>query len=281
MENHKPVYEDQRDLLTYGIRLYPVGETGLHEFLIDGARGLAGRGGSCVCYHAVRLPSGGGLPQRGTLKEFYPADSADDAARSYHLARRGADMGDLARQLYAKASGARQFFAARNAFFAAYRKLAALSVENRDLNRYLPAVQLYRGVASPEDPENYTYYVWAPGDTHQVSFAAYLRRARKEILAGENCRLHLDLTLRAVRSLCRAVRLLHLRGLLHLDIKPENFGVDMDENGMIQPENISLFDVNSFFSADDPLAAVAGTPGFRAPELAAGNTEDIGLNCDI
>lgn len=111
-------------------------------------------------------------------------------------------------------------------------------------------------------------------------WSASLQRDRPARGWAEPPRRHLDVFL----SVCNAVAYAHERGIVHLDLKPDNvmvggFGevyvVDWGMAAGFGPER------PRWLRATDDIAHVAGTPGYMAPEMAAGDGASIGPATDV
>lgn len=283
-----------RDPLTDSIRLYNDNEggTAASDFLIEG---VLHAGGSCICYRATRFYENGDMAETGTLKEFYPVDF-NTAELSYNLKRHDIDDGEAANQLYSKGLTADNFKRARDEFYSSYKKISELKFDNSEYDNFFAPIVIYKGIAKKEeDADNYTIYVWTPGDNVTVSFDDYLKVMQEEICERlENPLGSPDLFLaeklrtviQSIKALAVGIEKLHLDNLLHLDIKPSNFGVRMLRKNDGDHISVSLYDVNTIYSRSNPLVRTGGTPGFRAPEIINDwennyNMLDIGVNSDI
>lgn len=222
-----------------------------------------GEGGSSVCYEACCENDG----TNGRLKEFYPVDLPEQ--NLFFSIERG-QFNQLTTFIRSESSF-KTFEALREEFKEAYCTLA--KAKNRDfgavLNNYIPPFELYEGVPC-EGSSFKSIYVWTRHDKRIKPFDRYIEEKRIDIENGKGLELYLFNVLNAVLTLAKCVRALHTADLLHTDIKPANFGVAMDENGVVDSSNISLFDVNTVYSANDGFTKSAGTVGFRAPELTFG-----------
>ncbi|TGD72654.1 serine/threonine-protein kinase [Mangrovimicrobium sediminis] len=79
---------------------------------------------------------------------------------------------------------------------------------------------------------------------------------------------------RLVRDLCEALQFIHLRGVVHMDIKPGNVMV-RDINGTAYPVLIDFgIALQAASTADDTPGAVFGSRGYAAPEQLAGEPVD-------
>ncbi len=238
--------------------------------------GVLHAGGSCICYKATRFFENSDMAETGTLKEFYPIDSQDNSSLSYNLKRYDIDAGNLAKQLYSEESTLSNFINAQNEFYECYKKISDVKLDNEANDNFFAPIHIYRGIPANSGSENHTIYIWNPGDSSLKSFDDHLTDMKKRIndeiespsgninflLAQE-----LHTVLQAMKALAIGIQNLHYENLLHLDIKPSNFGVrNLGENNG-DNISVSLFDVNTIYSRSNPLARTGGTPYFRAPEI--------------
>lgn len=229
-------------------------------------------GGSAICYEA-RCESDG---THGRLKEFYPQYFFNTKQFSA-FERDSKNQLVIAETLKCVIDN---FNIAKDAFKEAYCTLA--KTKNKPygevLNNYIPPFELYEGVTQNEN-QPATVYVWTRHDKKIKQFNKYLEDVRKDINGrAKEPEHHLFNILNAVFTLTKCISALHTANLIHMDIKPDNFGVLIDENGEIDSSNISLYDANTIYSLDSDLVAVAGTDGFAAPEVSRGR---CGFAADI
>lgn len=223
-----------------------------------------GEGGSSVCYEA-RCESDG---SHGRLKEFYPIDLPEEKA--YFSVERGQNN-QLTAALETDGT-LKAFETARNDFKEAYCALAR--AKNREfgavLNNYIPPFELYEGLGQSGSGLK-SIYVWTRHDKQVMPFDRYIDTLRDDLKSNKNPEKHLFNVLNALLTLSKCIRALHTADLIHLDIKPSNFGIHTDEKGQVDSSSISLYDVNTIFSAGDSFTRTAGTFGFRAPEVEFGH----------
>ena len=102
-----------------------------------------------------------------------------------------------------------------------------------------------------------------------ISLCDYAQKIREK----KQDELFLYVILTAFRTIAECTALMHENDILHLDLKPQNIGFSQLQNGKIRTEQISFFDIDSFYSYDDPgpQANLRGTCGFCAPELFQGH----------
>ncbi len=222
---------------------------------------VIGEGGSSVCYEASCENDG----TNGRLKEFYPLDI--DSKNQFYCLERGGDN-----QLYipdATEDEMAVFAAARDEVKTSYCTLARAKNQpyGQVLSNYIPVFELYEGIS---EDDTRTIYVWTRHDRKVKGFDEYLSEMRADIKKHRNPEIHLYNILNAMLTLTKCIRALHTADLLYMDVKPENFGLVTDEKGQVNSSSISLYDVNSIFSADSDGASLAGTAGYRAPEVIRG-----------
>ncbi|WP_169976273.1 serine/threonine-protein kinase [Tautonia rosea] len=86
-------------------------------------------------------------------------------------------------------------------------------------------------------------------------------------------------TARLVMIVARAVHYLHRQGMIHRDLKPSNILIDEAGN-----PNVSDFGLAKLLEAEEAMTAsnaIVGTPGYMAPEQAAGKGRDVGPSSDL
>ena len=100
------------------------------------------------------------------------------------------------------------------------------------------------------------------------------------LLAGQ---APLDFSLAVLEQVCRAVHFAHCQGILHRDLKPEN--VMLGRFGEVYLVDWGLAVALDARAVPLPPAAairaVEGTPGYLAPEMAAGAGREIGVASDV
>ncbi len=231
-------------------------------------RGVAGQGGSCVCYDAIRVRDG----QLGKLKEFYPMDFVAGRQRQYYSLQRKPDG-----RLVPGGGTVAKFDKLCRDFLDTYSRLNRVVAENPKnlvLKNYIQnGEQLYSFREPGEDLSalGATVYVWSPGMAGR-GFDSYLADIRQDPAKNANFRLH-DI-LNTVLTFTDSIKALHNAGLMHLDIKPSNFLVPVDSDDRVNTDRVSLFDMNTLHSVGSQLPHTMGTPGFDAPELATGRVDN-------
>jgi len=225
---------------------------------------VIGSGGSSVCYEARCENSG----FDGRLKEFYPKDFAEE--KQYFVLSRNGENQLTAPDSVQSANDS--FLAAKKEFKDSYCSLAQVKNNKnyKTLKNYIPHFVLFEGTPSGENQPK-TVYVWTEQDANIIQFDRYLEKMREDIENAVQPEHHLFNILTALLSLTKCISDLHTADLIHLDIKPSNFGIYLESNGQVNAENISLFDVNTLYSAFSKFIRTAGTDGFRAPEVDNGN----------
>jgi serine/threonine protein kinase len=84
---------------------------------------------------------------------------------------------------------------------------------------------------------------------------------------------------RHLLTIARALQHAHTRGILHRDLKPSN--ILLDAAG--QPHLVDFGLAKNLDATTHPTHTgdILGTPGFMAPEQAAGDTAEVGPACDV
>jgi WD40 repeat protein len=152
---------------------------------------------------------------------------------------------------------------------------AHFGVERMEQERRLMAKLNHPGIATMFDwgttPAGQPYLVmeWVNGD-------ALTRYCAREALS-------LNEKLRLMVSVCQAVYHAHLRGVLHLDLKPSNI-LAQRADGIHQVKVID-FGIGRLISESQSLAntltALMGTPTYMSPERLQGDCRAIGPQSDI
>lgn len=115
--------------------------------------------------------------------------------------------------------------------------------------------------------ESWTKLLVPPNAVDEASFDRYLVR-------------HLRIFVRV----CHAVAFAHSRGVLHLDLKPDNVMVAEDDEVYVLDWGLAAGIEGAappWLGRASEIRHVAGTPGYMAPELAAVDTEAIGIRTDV
>ena len=125
-------------------------------------------------------------------------------------------------------------------------------------------------------------YVWTKNDKKIITFDNYLKVVRQDISDGKNAEVHLLNILYSIYTLSKCIKTLHSEHMYHLDIKPANFGICLDNDDKVDAGNISLFDLNSvrYWDSKLPIRSL-GTVGFRPKELTPGNAITPNYRTDI
>ena len=233
-----------------------------------------GGGGSCECYEATLL----GEKKNGRLKEFYPLDSIASKA-TFSLVRNEFN------HIVATEETKEAFRVARNDFVESYHLLRNVMAENKknaDFTSFIPDFSIYYACdANGDFIENSTAYIWTAPQNLTV-FEKYIEDIHR--YPGAHPEHKLFTILKTTLTLTKCIKILHEKGLLHLDIKPSNFGIPQRKNELLT-DSITLFDVNTIYSLKSAFTTGYGTPGFTAPEVTRGradNTSDIySIGCTL
>ena len=263
--------EPRRSYLTGTIRLSenPDG-TAPEQYTI---KSVIGEGGSSVCYEAVRTRRGG-RQETGKLKEFYPFDGVGQALHRLPSGLLVPGPGVLSRF----EGMCQEYLETCNLL----RQAMVADERNEVLKNYIQTYQeLYsrpaetelagETEAAPEMLRRATVYVWTPGFQGK-GFDVYLKEVRRDPARCPEQKL--ETILQVVSALNNCVKALHIAGLLHQDIKPSNFLLMYDSDFKVRPDSISVFDINTLRAVDSTLPMTAGTPGFCAPEVKYGRSDN-------
>ena len=221
-------------------------------------------GGSSVCYKAKRNG------YEGTLKEFYPLESSS-ACTGFSLAR-GKDN-----NLYVTNSEHAELFEAmKSDCLRSYELLLKERKNNALINNFVPSFELYEGYDEESGKTTGSVYVWTIFDKKTLCFEDYIKQVREEPNVQPEHKLFNIIS--TVITLSRAVCILHRANLIHMDIKPRNFGVTFLDESVINFNSISLYDVNSVLVNGEVSADLMVTKGYTAPEVKNGSISPL---CDI
>ena len=93
----------------------------------------------------------------------------------------------------------------------------------------------------------------------------------------------LEAHVRVLMSVCNAVELAHSRGIVHLDLKPDNVMIGRFGEVYVLDWGLSagLEDGPPWLAKARDIAGIAGTPAYMAPELAAGDGARIDERTDV
>ncbi len=265
--------ETQRDYLTGSIKLSRNEDGSFPEEYF--VKSVIGEGGSTVCYEAVRTLKDG-VVETGKLKEFYPADSVFGNKTWYYSLERLPNG-----QLVPGAGTVRKFDEMCKDYIDTYKLLENVMVDNPQneiLKSYIQYGEILygcndgdaQGVYSKENRRP-TVYIWSRGVMGK-GFDQYLSEVRNNPTTDPEIKL--KNILNVIYELTDCIKALHTAGLMHMDIKPENFLVQYDSDFEIKPNNVSLFDINTLCSIDSKYIHAAGTDGFCAPEVKSGKVDN-------
>jgi thiol-disulfide isomerase/thioredoxin len=95
---------------------------------------------------------------------------------------------------------------------------------------------------------------------------------------GQNCQADLRKAARIMIDVAGAVHYAHQRGILHRDLKPGN--ILLDEQGRPHVTDFGLAKHLGTPAGNTQSGAIVGTPGYIAPEQAAGR-KDLTIACDV
>lgn len=249
------------------IRLKPIGSRGNHSDIFQIEKEL-GEGGSCACYEAILLNH----EQRGQLKEFYPISSPGEP--DFGLIRNGAN------QVVASPDAWTSFEKMLANFKKPYKILRKKMVKDpstHEFKNFIPEFILYRACDENGNFLEYsTVYVWTV-DPKLTVFSDYVNEVHNG--PRKSYARKLFTMLQVMHALTERLDILHKEGLLHLDVKPANFGVP-SLNTNLMADGLKFFDVSSFIPKKDSKSPwELGTIGFNAPEVR--NLAPVSVASDI
>ncbi len=102
-----------------------------------------------------------------------------------------------------------------------------------------------------------------------------------ESLAKRNhrCPLNEEEAVRVVARVARAIAHLHLKNIVHLDLKPSNILIDKKDQPFVTDFGLARGLGGRGIGED--TEAIQGTPCYMAPEQARGDESEIGPLCDV
>lgn len=146
---------------------------------------------------------------------------------------------------------------------------------NNSFNTFIPSFEILRGCNKKGEMGGSAYIWTVDNDGDFETFEEFLNKVHKH--PSKNPAKDLFIILKTLYNLTECIKTLHISGLIHSDIKPENFGFPI-RGGRYLTEQVQLFDVNSIYSVYTQFPKFTGTIGFCAPEVFKGkitNQSDI------
>lgn len=146
---------------------------------------------------------------------------------------------------------------------------------NNSFNTFIPSFEILRGCNKKGEIGGSAYIWTVDNDGDFETFEEFLNKVHKH--PTKNPTKDLFIILKTLYNLTECIKTLHIAGLIHSDIKPENFGFPI-RGGRYLTEQVQLFDVNSIYSVYTQFPKFTGSIGFCAPEVFNGkitNQSDI------
>ncbi len=138
---------------------------------------------------------------------------------------------------------------------------------NNSFATFIPHFEVFRGCNEKGEPGGSAYIWTADNDGDFETFDSYIDKVRKH--PSRNPAKALYVVLKTLYNLTECIKTLHTAGLIHSDIKPENFGFPI-RGGRCLTEQVQLFDINSVYSVYTKFPKLSGTMGYCAPEVFRG-----------
>lgn len=145
--------------------------------------------------------------------------------------------------------------------------------EDTDPFYFIPDILFYD---SPDANGNHQLFLISK----EPELNVYSNLIREAHQAKGESDLSLCSLLQCTEALCMCLNVMHAKGLIHGDIKPANFGFLKGAEGRTLFDTIQLFDTNTVFSIQDPLAKLMEWYSFGYSEpskrrFRTGNVRDI------
>lgn len=212
---------------------------------------VSDKGASAIAYRAYHQNSS----NIGVLREYYPQKDdivlERDADGRIHV-----DMNESSE------AERKEYLDGRERYLAPYVELGKLQreKENDDLASFIPYFEICYGCKDMAQDDG-TVYVWTPAPQTKT-FSDFCELVHNGPEAESEYKLYTILS--AMLSLAKCIgemHAIHPVGLIHRDIKPDNFGFT-NRGGELLTQSISLFDIDSICKAYPVPEEDIGTPGF-------------------
>ncbi len=216
-----------------------------------------GTGASSVSY----LASCG--RKTGRLKEFYPSER--NYGKYLNIVR---DKNNQLKKTNDCSEAARIFNDMINDYIESYHILEEAKKEaakgNNSFSTFIPSFEILRGCNKKGEPDGSVYIWTVDNDGDFETFEEFLDKVHMH--PAKNPAKDLFIILNTLYNLTECVKVLHSAGLIHGDIKPDNFGFSL-RGGRYLTEPVQLFDINSIYSVYTKFPRFSATTGFGAPEV--------------
>lgn len=212
---------------------------------------VSDKGASVIAYRAYHQNSS----NIGVLREYYPQKDdivlERDADGRIHV-----DMNESSE------AERKEYLDGRERYLAPYVELGKLQreKENDDLASFIPYFEICYGCKDMAQDDG-TVYVWTPAPQTKT-FSDFCELVHNAPEAESEYKLYTILS--AMLSLAKCIgemHAIHPVGLIHRDIKPDNFGFT-NRGGELLTQSISLFDIDSICKAYPVPEEDIGTHGF-------------------
>lgn len=215
---------------------------------------------SGICYRASCNSQG------GWLQELYPAKLSPAAGEEdAHFMR------DSEGQLFLQECAMEEKFVAMYDGIVRVHKMfnsVCRAHLNADiLNRCVANCQILQGC--PYDKSKHpSLYLWTPNQENKKTFATYLSEVRAH--PGKKPIYKLYNILNTFIVLAEYMQVLHLEGLLHLNLTPSRILISYDSDFNIDVPSIALLNTLSLHLIDNSDPLFSGAAAYQAPEVSQG-----------
>ena len=246
---------DKRIVLSQNIKLF---DENNNEFIVHIKNGSEEYGGSVLSYQ-INLDQ-----TTGRLKEYYPYELSEFIERN--------DEGYLFIN-EVLSDKINEFQKGRERYLNAYQTLLEKINEKKELWSYIP---YFRILYASRDKTG-TVYIFTPDYDLEV-YEKMIRNVQEN--PTHDTERNLFVILNSILSLTECIYSLHNAGLLHLDIKPSNFGY-LKKNNEVDYDLLNLFDIDTLCPIIGTQNNMRETPRYSDPYLHLNFNNQYTIQSDI